>query len=62
MSDLRRRNRLENNTPAELAIRAAIAEVEKTGAHPHLTEAVLLLDRARERVADYVDDVPRLSR
>jgi hypothetical protein len=43
------------HTPAELAIRKAVDEVEKLGADPKLTEAANLLDMARERVADFVE-------
>ena len=50
-----RRARLDRNTPAELAIRAAVDEVEKMGADERLTRAVILLGEAREKVADYVD-------
>lgn len=50
-----RRGRIELNTPAELAIRAAVRAVEEVGADPLLTEAVVLLDRAREHLADYID-------
>lgn len=52
-----RRNQLDQNTPAELAIREAIQAVERAGAHPLLTEAVCLLQSAKERVADFVDGV-----
>ncbi len=55
MTDIPRRARLDLNTPAELAIRAAVAEVEKVGADIGLTQAVILLGQAREFVADYVD-------
>lgn len=50
-----RRIRLDLYAPAEMAIREAVVEVEKAGAHPLLTDAVLLLGQAREKVADYVD-------
>lgn len=50
-----RRARLDLNTPAELAIRAALEEVEKVGADPLLTEAAILLGQAREKLADYID-------
>lgn len=50
-----RRSRLDLSTPAETAIRAAISAVEAAGAHPLLTDAVMLLDQARERVADFVE-------
>lgn len=55
IGDIPRRIRLDLNTPAELAIRAAIDAVEAAGAHVLLTEAVILLSQAREKVADYVD-------
>jgi hypothetical protein len=45
------------HTPAELAISKAIDEVEKLPAHEWETEAVLLLDKARERVADLVESL-----
>lgn len=52
---IKRRSRLDKNVPAELAIRHAVQLVEMAGAHPLLTEAVNLLDKAREKVADYID-------
>lgn len=42
-------------TPAENAVRNAIAEVEKVGADPRLTQLVIDLDKIRERLADYID-------
>lgn len=42
-------------TPAERAIGAAMQEVESAGASPALTDAVSLLSRARDRVADHVE-------
>jgi hypothetical protein len=50
-----RRIRLDLNTPAELAVRNAVNEVEKLPADTRLTEAILLLDQAREKIADYID-------
>ena len=50
-----RRNRIDLFTPAEAAIYAAVQAVEEAGAHPLLTDAVVLLQQAREKVADYVD-------
>lgn len=50
-----RRADLDLNTPAELAIRKAVEAVEAAGAHPLLTEAVVLLDQARDKVADFVE-------
>jgi hypothetical protein len=50
-----RRNRLDLNTPAELAIREAMMAVESCGAHVLLTEAVTLLGKAKDLVADFVE-------
>jgi hypothetical protein len=50
-----RRNRTDRYTPAEHAIRAAILAVEEMGAHTLLTEAVVLLAEAQEKVADFVE-------
>lgn len=55
LSDIPRRARLDQNTPAELQIRACVDTVESLGAHTLLTDAVNLLAQAREKVADYVD-------
>lgn len=53
-----RRIRVDRMTPAELAIREAMLAVEAAGADERLTAAVMLLGRAREHVADFVDCVP----
>lgn len=50
-----RRNCIYLMTPAELAIRNAVDVVEEAGADPLLTEAVILLHQARDKVADYVE-------
>lgn len=52
---LPRRCRIDLETPAEAAIRAAIEAVEAVGAHTLLTEAVVLLAEAQEKVADFVE-------
>jgi len=51
-----RRNRIDLLTPAEKAIYDAVQEVEKAGADVRLTESVILLSKARDLVADYVDE------
>jgi hypothetical protein len=51
-----RRIRLELNEPAELAIRNAVNLVERLGADTRLTKASILLQQARELVADYIDE------
>ena len=50
-----RRARMDLYTPAEKAIREAVNAVELAGAHPILTEAVILLGQAQEKVADFVE-------
>ena len=52
-----RRRDITRMTPAELAIREAILAVEAVGADVRLTEAVILLVDARERLADFVDGI-----
>jgi hypothetical protein len=49
------RNDIQWFTPAELAIRAAMLAVENAGASTALTDAVTLLSKARDRVADHVE-------
>ena len=48
-----RRIRIDLFTPAEKAIYDAMQEVEKMPADIRLTEATILLDKAREKVADF---------
>lgn len=50
-----RRIRTDLYTPAERAIADAIAAVEAAGAHPRLTDAVVLLGQAKDAVADFVE-------
>jgi hypothetical protein len=45
-------------SPAELAITAAMVAVEEAGASVALTDAVTLLAKARDRVADHVEGIP----
>lgn len=55
MNDLPRRNYIDQLSPAEAAIREAKQLVEMAGCDPLLTEAVNLLSRAQEKVADFID-------
>jgi hypothetical protein len=50
-----RRIRLDLMKPAELLIYNAVQEVEKLGADVLLTEAVNLLQQARDKVSDHID-------
>lgn len=54
-STIPRRIRVDLYTPSEKAIANAMQEVEKMGAHTLLTEAVILLQQAKDKVADYID-------
>jgi hypothetical protein len=55
MDGVPRRARLDHLTLAETAIYNAIQSVESMGADVRLTNAVVLLQRARDQVADFVD-------
>ncbi len=55
-NEIPRRIILDQNTPAELAIYNAMQVVEELGADVKLTDAIILLDKAKNLVADYVDE------
>lgn len=55
--EIPRRNRLDLNEPAELAIHNAMQEVEKIGAGVRLTDAVVLLAKAKDLVSDFIDSI-----
>jgi hypothetical protein len=55
-----RRSRLDLNTSAELALWDAMDAIERAGAHPLLTEALNLLDEARNKLADFVELDPAI--
>lgn len=55
MTDIPRRIDLSRMTPAEVAITTALQAIETMAADVRLTEAVILLGKARDRVADFVD-------
>ena len=59
MSDTPRRSQMTQWTPAEHAIYHAAQAVEAMPADPRLTEAVVLLQAARDYVADFVDGIER---
>lgn len=56
MEDFPRRNRLDKNTEAELAIHNAISKVEEVGADVRLTNVVVMLGEAKDLLSDYVDE------
>lgn len=43
-------------TPTEKSVYDAMQEVEQLGADVRLTDAVVLLSQAREKLADYFDE------
>lgn len=55
IGDVPRRIRMDKWTPAEMAIWMAIQIIEVAGCDPALTDAVILLSQARDKVADFVD-------
>lgn len=57
MTEIPRRIDLERFTPAERAIFDAVQAVEAMAADVRLTDAVLLLQAARDSVADYIDNI-----
>lgn len=59
MDTIPRRARLDQFTPAERAIYEAMKAVEDLPPDKRLTDAVVLLGRARDLVADFVDGVER---
>lgn len=61
MSDFPRRVCIDRFTPAEKAIYDALVAVESVGCDPLLTEAVVLLGQAQDKVADFVDRTPSLG-
>lgn len=50
-----RRRRIDLMTPEETKIREAVLAVEALGAHPLLTETSVILQKARDKLADYVE-------
>lgn len=57
LKNIPRRSKAYENVPAELAIQNAVDEVEKLGANIKLTDAVILLARAKDLVSDFIDGV-----
>ena len=61
MDDTLRRNRLDFNIPAEIAINHAMHAVENLGADVRLTDAVILLQKAKDLVSDFFDSNQKIS-
>ena len=58
MNKIPRRIDINRYVPAETAIREAILRVEAMPADVRLTDAVVLLSRAKDKVADFIDAAP----
>jgi hypothetical protein len=56
--DFPRRSCVDQWTPPERAIAEAVDAVERAGASVHLTDAVILLGKAQNAVADHVEGLP----
>lgn len=56
--EIPRRNRIDKFVTAEKKIFDAIQSVEDMGADIRLTDAVILLSQAQNKVADFVDGIP----
>lgn len=50
-----RRARLDLNTPEELLVRECVVAVENLGADPLLTDTVVLLLQAKEKLSDWIE-------
>lgn len=59
LNEIPRRSRMEQWTAAERAIYDAVRAVEAMPADVRLTDAVILLQAARDSVADYIDGLDR---
>lgn len=57
MDNFPRRAHVDKMVKAELAIREAMLAVEEMPADVRLTDAGVLLEKARNKVADFVDGV-----
>lgn len=56
-----RRARLDLYEPAEKSIHSAVEYIENMGADVRLTDAVIMLQKAKDKVSDYIDE-QRLSK
>lgn len=61
MNNIPRRNRLDLCTPIERELYEILNKIERIGAHPKLTDAVIAINEARSCIADYVDNLPKVE-
>lgn len=57
LAKIPRRCRLDLLSPVELTLAEAHDAVEAVGCDARLTDAVVLIGQARDRLADYYDDI-----
>lgn len=55
MNKIPRRERIDLYTPIEKAIYKVIQMIEEKEADINLTKAIILLEEAQDKVADYID-------
>jgi hypothetical protein len=55
-NEIPRRNQLNLNVKVELIIHTAMLEVEKLGSDIRLTNAIDLLQKAKDSISDFIDD------
>jgi hypothetical protein len=53
--EIPRRIRIDLFTPEEKALYEMVGKIEELGAHPLLTDCVVLLGEARSKLSDWVD-------
>ena len=54
-NEMPRRAYINKMTPEELEIYNLVGKIEMLGAHPLLTDVVVYLGKAREKLSDWVD-------
>lgn len=59
-NDFPRRNQVDKMLPAEKLIFDAMQEIEKLGADEKLTDAQILISKAKNLIGDYIDAHPEL--
>ena len=61
-NEIPRRNRMDLMTMEELAIMSLITDIEQLGADLLLTDTVVLLGDAKEKLSDFLDKEEALKR
>jgi len=56
-----RRNRIECLIPTEKAIYDVVQTIEELGAHPALTDVVIMLQEVRSKLADWAEETGNIK-